>query len=400
MKRCPASHLPIREEPEWRAIHNDGGYETIFRLIGSDIIHCKHRSDNGNIVLSNIDSKKFLSILENLNLLHRPIYLLIDLENVTDIGYQYRNDFLNFAFNWGKNITMLVLYNVRDEIRNRLECFSAIAPEKIHMTFANSYRDGLDLILKLPEYSSLEKPEPLEKKESEQLKNRLLASITRISLLDLLDQPIQPSPVENEYYAYFMAVEEFRKDMISKRKVDSERKKEIRQEYEQHYKEQLADLQHKIDLHKKQVQDYTNTLTALNNEITLRNEKLMQLNAVDAEKKTIAEQLCKQLHSIDKSNNFEKLCPDMSDKNPITEHYNLNLTASDTRFLDQLKKKHPFLTSNDVKICLLVRKNYSTKVIARLNATSTRSMESIRYRLHKKLGLQKNQSIKAYLCCF
>jgi len=400
MKRCPASHLPIREEPEWRAIHNDGGYETIFRLIGSDIIHCKHRSDNGNIVLSRIDSKKFLSILENLNLLHRPIYLLIDFENVTDIGYQYRTDFLNFAFNWGKNITMLVLYNVRDEIRNRLECFSAIAPEKIHMTFASSYNDGLDFILKLHEHSSVETPEPLEKNESEQLKNRLLAAITRISLLNLLDQPVHPSPAENEFYPYFLAVEEFRKDMISKRMFDRQHKNKLRQKYELQYKKQLSDLQQEIDLHKKQVYNYKNTLTALNSEIAVRNEKLYRLHAVDTEKKTITELLCTQLRSIDKNNHFENLCPDMADNNQIAELCDLNLTAGEALFVDQLKKKHPFLTNNDVKICLLVRKKYSTKVIARLSETSTRGMESIRYRLHKKLGLQKNQSIKAYLCGF
>ncbi|NTV07279.1 MAG: hypothetical protein HGA81_01545 [Chlorobium limicola] len=400
MKRCPASHLPLREEPEWRAIHNDGGYETIFRLIGSDVIHCEHRSDNGNIVLSGIDSKKFLSILENLNLLHTPIYLLVNLENVTDIGYQYRTDFLNFAFNWGKNITMLVLYNVRDEIRNRLECFSAIAPEKIHMTFANSYKDALDIILKLPEHSSPYTGELPEKNGSEQLKTKLLASITRISLLNLLDQPVQTSPAEHEFYDYFMAVEEFRKDMISKRKHDREQKKEIRQEYERRYNKQLSDLQQEIDLHKKQVQSYKNTVTALHSGIALRDEQLLRLNAVHAEKKTITELLCKQLHSIDKNDHFGNLCPDMGDTNPVTEHYDLKLTASEALFLDQLKKNHPFLTGDDVKICLLIRKNYSTKVIARLSATSTRGIESIRYRLHKKLGLQKNQSIKAYLCGF
>jgi len=41
--------------------------------------------------------------------------------------------------------------------------------------------------------------------------------------------------------------------------------------------------------------------------------------------------------------------------------------------------------------------NYDTCDIARSVGISTRGMESIRYRMHKKLGLGKHQSIKTYL---
>ena len=46
---------------------------------------------------------------------------------------------------------------------------------------------------------------------------------------------------------------------------------------------------------------------------------------------------------------------------------------------------------------LLVKLNYETTEIARSIGISTRGMESIRYRMHKKLGLGKHESIKTYL---
>ncbi len=43
----------------------------------------------------------------------------------------------------------------------------------------------------------------------------------------------------------------------------------------------------------------------------------------------------------------------MADNNQIAELCDLNLTAGEALFIDQLKIKHPFLTNNDVKIWLL-----------------------------------------------
>jgi len=45
----------------------------------------------------------------------------------------------------------------------------------------------------------------------------------------------------------------------------------------------------------------------------------------------------------------------------------------------------------------MVKLNYDTREIARSIGISTRGMESIRYRMHRKLGLDKHKSIKTYL---
>jgi DNA-binding CsgD family transcriptional regulator len=62
-----------------------------------------------------------------------------------------------------------------------------------------------------------------------------------------------------------------------------------------------------------------------------------------------------------------------------------------------LEKKHPNLNIREMKICLLVKLNYDTREIARTVGISTRGMESLRYRMHQKLGLGRHESIKSYL---
>ena len=87
----------------------------------------------------------------------------------------------------------------------------------------------------------------------------------------------------------------------------------------------------------------------------------------------------------------------MIETEAIEKKINTDLTASDSAFLSKLQRKHPNLNQRDLRICLLIKLNYDTKQIARSIGISTRGLESIRYRMHKKMGLSKHQSIKNYL---
>ena len=75
----------------------------------------------------------------------------------------------------------------------------------------------------------------------------------------------------------------------------------------------------------------------------------------------------------------------------------IELTKSDSLFIATLQKKFPDLSPRELRIGLLVKLNYDTSEIAHSIGLSTRGMESIRYRMHKKLGLGKHQSIKSFL---
>jgi len=62
-----------------------------------------------------------------------------------------------------------------------------------------------------------------------------------------------------------------------------------------------------------------------------------------------------------------------------------------------LKKVHPNLSPNDIKLCAYLRLNLSSKEIAPLLNISARSVEIKRYRLRKELGLEHNINLVDYI---
>ncbi|MCC1483803.1 helix-turn-helix and ligand-binding sensor domain-containing protein [Winogradskyella immobilis] len=70
---------------------------------------------------------------------------------------------------------------------------------------------------------------------------------------------------------------------------------------------------------------------------------------------------------------------------------------ADKDFLKKIKKIHPTLTPNDLKLCAYLRLNLSSKEIAPLLNISSRSVEVKRYRLRKKMDLPHEASLTNYI---
>jgi ligand-binding sensor domain-containing protein/DNA-binding CsgD family transcriptional regulator len=70
---------------------------------------------------------------------------------------------------------------------------------------------------------------------------------------------------------------------------------------------------------------------------------------------------------------------------------------ADKDFFKKLKEIHPSLTHNDFKLCAYLRLNLSSKEIAPLFNISTKSVEIKRYRLRKKMNLDRDQSLTDYI---
>jgi len=70
---------------------------------------------------------------------------------------------------------------------------------------------------------------------------------------------------------------------------------------------------------------------------------------------------------------------------------------ADKDFFKRLKELHPSLTHNDFKLCAYLRLNLSSKEIAPLFNISTKSVEIKRYRLRKKMDLERDQSLTDYI---
>ena len=70
---------------------------------------------------------------------------------------------------------------------------------------------------------------------------------------------------------------------------------------------------------------------------------------------------------------------------------------SDREFLSKLKRAHPELSPNDIRLCAYLRLNLTSKEIAPLFNISPRSVEIKRYRLRKKMGLDRDINLVNYL---
>jgi AraC family transcriptional regulator, chitin signaling transcriptional activator len=73
---------------------------------------------------------------------------------------------------------------------------------------------------------------------------------------------------------------------------------------------------------------------------------------------------------------------------------------ADKDFLDKIKQSHPDLTPNDLRFCAYLRLNLSSKEMAPLLNISIKSVETKRYRLRKKLGLEHDSGLVNYILNF
>ena len=66
-------------------------------------------------------------------------------------------------------------------------------------------------------------------------------------------------------------------------------------------------------------------------------------------------------------------------------------------FMKRLHARHPDLSNNERMMCAYLKMNLSTKEIAPLLNISVRGVETMRYRLRKKFGLEREDSLVDYL---
>nr|WP_319270936.1 triple tyrosine motif-containing protein [uncultured Draconibacterium sp.] len=66
-------------------------------------------------------------------------------------------------------------------------------------------------------------------------------------------------------------------------------------------------------------------------------------------------------------------------------------------FFKKLKERFPKLTPNDLRICAFIRMNLTTQEIAAILNISYRGAEISRYRLRKKLGLDRSTNLSSFL---
>lgn len=102
---------------------------------------------------------------------------------------------------------------------------------------------------------------------------------------------------------------------------------------------------------------------------------------------TVVADIKKMMRSLSEDDNMDK------EWENFTKHF--DKVHSD--FVIELKKAHPTITPNEVKLCAYLRMNLTTKEISQLMNISIRGVEISRYRLRKKLGISSETNLFSYL---
>ena len=79
------------------------------------------------------------------------------------------------------------------------------------------------------------------------------------------------------------------------------------------------------------------------------------------------------------------------------ERFQDNFNIVYDNFLGMLVTRFPTLKKNDLKLCAYLKMGLSSKEIASLLNTNLRSVETARYRLRKKLGLDGGENLTGFL---
>jgi len=148
--------------------------------------------------------------------------------------------------------------------------------------------------------------------------------------------------------------------------------------------------------------------------IQIQNEKLNQ--EIDGKNRELAISTMSIIKKNELLGKIKKELKKSSKKEEVTSAINLidsNLNNNkdwkffkeafnnaDKDFLDKIKAQHPDLTPNDLRFCAYLRLNLSSKEMAPLLNISIKSVETKRYRLRKRLGLQHDESLVNYILKF
>ena len=79
------------------------------------------------------------------------------------------------------------------------------------------------------------------------------------------------------------------------------------------------------------------------------------------------------------------------------EEFEIRFKEVHKDFYNELHKAHPDLTLNEVKICAFLRLNMSTKEISAITHQSVKSINMARFRLRKKLDIDRDENLISYL---
>jgi len=161
---------------------------------------------------------------------------------------------------------------------------------------------------------------------------------------------------------------------------------------------------------KRIAKDYENEMSKMENkmlqeQVRLQNEELLGITKTMLYKNRLMNKLDAEILKISEN----KLMPAANlrglrlivekNKNPEEEWkiFEMSFNSTYNNYLVNLSNRFPALTTSDLKLAAYIRMNVSSKEIASLLNISLKSIEMARYRLRKKLEIDHEQNLTAFL---
>jgi DNA-binding CsgD family transcriptional regulator len=159
-----------------------------------------------------------------------------------------------------------------------------------------------------------------------------------------------------------------------------------------------------MDLQKKAIRDLEKQIMLLKERSHYKELEMTRISTAIGEKIARLNELVVLISSLEidpaEKNNMIEGCLSLIGNCNYRRSSQSDFTETDSVWLSNLQKKFPKLNQRDIRVLHLIRLDHNTSEIAKMFDMSTRGVESVRYRLHQKLGLSKSQSIKMYLLGF
>lgn len=180
-------------------------------------------------------------------------------------------------------------------------------------------------------------------------------------------------------------------------KIDIQRKK-----FEE--KQRQISILHQLEIEKNEIEIIKLKNEKLENDIRLKTKELADTSMHLVERNEallkVKEELQKLYKKTEGNHDVKKtlhLLHDVEKNNTNWEKFAGHFDEVSNDFIKKIKIKFPKLTKTDLKICTYLQLNLSSKEIAQLMNITVRGVEIQRYRLRKKLNLDQNQSLSAFL---
>ena len=194
---------------------------------------------------------------------------------------------------------------------------------------------------------------------------------------------------------------------LIQRKYDTQRKKmasiqEVKLSQKDDEIEKLA-LTKEQEIGKLQKEKLESEINHMNNELATATMHLLNKNEFISDIKTQLSQITKKSKNEEVNHALEQISKEIESN--ITgdadwEHFQFHFDRVHGDFISRLKSNFKELSPQETKLCAYLRLNLSSKEIAQLLNITVRGVEISRYRLRKKLLLERNQNLQEFILNF